>query len=127
MPDRRQGDRRQGAEHKKITIQLSTALYIIGVVFIACIAVVGIFFVGKAQHNKGYDEGYTKGFSVGNDVGYDRGFDEAYSIYNYDEYYYDDEYDYEEEPEYYESEDEAEQSNDTSEEAPLTNINVVPE
>lgn len=75
MSDRRQGDRREGSENTKITISLTSFIYII-IIFV--IVILSILF-SRLLYKKGYNDGYI----ISNDEfyysGYDAGYNDGYT------------------------------------------------
>jgi len=63
MPDRRQGERRQGIENKRITISLTTFIFMVVIVAIIAVFTVLCVVLSKVNYNKGYEAGLLDGAS----------------------------------------------------------------
>ena len=61
MADRRQGDRRQGAENKRVQIPFTSFVFIIAIVVIIIVSIVICIITGKTNYKNGYDAGYIDG------------------------------------------------------------------
>ena len=61
MADRRQGDRRQGAENKRVQISFTSFVYIIIITVVILASIIISVIVGKTNYKNGYDAGYIDG------------------------------------------------------------------
>ena len=63
MPDRRQGDRREGGS-KKLTISLSTFVFIVLIAIIFFVSIIVCIIVGKKSYNDGYYKALSEASTI---------------------------------------------------------------
>ncbi len=62
MPDRRQGDRREGIQGKNVKISLPVFITVVILLAAIIVSIIVCIFVGKARYDEGFKSGYSAGY-----------------------------------------------------------------